>query len=91
MSFDTIFQLDEHLSKTGNNMEGLRRNLNALRMLRYANPMFSRMCKNGSIDGRSLADYATKGVRNTFLEVLRESRQHSGCRDPRDLLYSRIV
>ena len=90
VSLDTILGICEQLSEN-DKMEGLRGFIKALRLIRHSKPMLSRAWKYGSVDESDPSKYAMKGTRNTFLEVLRESRQHNACRDPRDMLYSRMA
>ena len=68
-----------------------RETLFAVKAMRLMRPAISRMRKYGLVDFSDLEDFATKGMHTTFLEVLRQSRRHNGCTDPRDLLYSRMA
>lgn len=70
---------------------GLAKWYDLLKAFRHLKPVVSRVWKHGLTESSDPADYATKGINSSFLDVLRKSRRHRMCRDPRDVLYSRVA
>ncbi|KAK3707026.1 hypothetical protein LTR37_012358 [Vermiconidia calcicola] len=89
-ALDTVFALESCLDGMIID-EGFSGKINGLRLLRHSKPMFSRMWKHGMTAWTDPTTYATKGINSPFLDVLRISRGHKACRDPRDMLYSRMA
>ena len=88
LPIEPMLQLNDSLEDP---MVGFRGALTAMRFLVQSKSLLKRVWKNGSIDAAVPGDYVMTGVRKTFLEVLKESRRHNGCYDPRDMLYSRMA
>ena len=59
-----------------NMYEGFRGMIYLLRFLRHSKPIFSTLWKHGMNAFTDPTKYATKGVNNSFLDVLRISRGH---------------
>jgi hypothetical protein len=89
LSAKALLQLSNSINE--NSTGGFREVFTALRLLYHSKSLIKRVWKNGSIDAVAPGDYVMTGVRKTFLEVLKESRRHNGCYDPRDMLYSRMA
>lgn len=91
-SLDAIFSLCKYAAEAGASpMTGFGEYVKMIRVIRHLKPVVKRLWKNGSIDGQNPSTYAMKGMHSSFIDVLRESRRHNGCFDPRDMLYSRLA
>ena len=89
-SLDAILALLRRFNEMNVNA-GFRGAINGLRLLPHAKPLFSQWRKHGLTPTRKPPEYVTKRVYGTFLDVLRSSRGHYACQDPRDMLYSRMA
>jgi hypothetical protein len=89
-SVDTMFTLSRSIDKHYND-KGIRGNIRMLRLLRHSKPVWSRFWKHGMTEAEDPSEYVMKGANSTFLAILRKSRRHKACGDPRDILYSRLA